>query len=52
MKIGVIIEARMSSTRLPGKVMMKIKNVQMISLLVDRLKQVKNINKIVVAKTS
>ncbi len=50
-KFGAIVEARMGSSRLPGKVMMKIKNVPMISLLVDRLKQVKKINKIVVATT-
>ena len=50
-KFGAIVEARMGSTRLPGKVMMKIKNLAMISLLVDRLKQVKKINKIIVATT-
>ena len=51
-KFGAIVEARMGSTRLPGKVMMKVKNVPMISLLIDRLKQVKKINKIIVATTN
>ncbi len=50
-KFGAIIEARMGSARLPGKVMMKVKNVPMISLLIDRLKEVKKIKKIIVATT-
>ena len=50
-KFGAIIEARMGSARLPGKVMMKIKNVPIISLLIDRLKEVKKIKKIIVATT-
>ena len=51
MKIGVIIEARMSSTRLPGKVLMKIKNKTMLGFIVDRIKLVKKIKNIVVATT-
>ena len=44
-KYGAIIEARMGSSRLPGKIVLKINNIPTIILLVDRLKQVRNINK-------
>ena len=44
-KYGAIIEARMGSTRLPGKVILKINNIPTIILLIDRLKQVKSIRK-------
>ena len=50
-KYAAIIEARMGSTRLPGKVILKINNIPTIILLIDRLKQVKSINKIIVATT-
>jgi len=50
-KYGAIIEARMGSQRLPGKVMMKINGKPTILLLINRLKQVEDIKKIVVATT-
>jgi len=46
---GAVIEARMGSSRLPGKVLLKVNDVPLILLLVDRLKQVKKLKKIVVA---
>ena len=46
-----IIEARMGSSRLPGKVVLNVNNIPMIILLIDRLKQVRDINKIIVATT-
>lgn len=51
MKYGAIIEARMTSSRLPGKVMYKINGRTMIEHLVSRLKKVKKIEKIVLATT-
>jgi len=51
MKYTAIIEARMGSSRLPGKVMMPINKIPMIILLIDRLKQVKYLDKIIVATT-
>lgn len=51
-KIDAIIEARMSSTRLPGKVMLKVNKLPMIELLVDRLRQSKKIRKIIIATTT
>jgi len=50
-KYAAIIEARMGSSRLPGKVTLKINNIPTIILLIDRLKQVKSIDKIIVATT-
>ena len=49
--IDAIIEARMGSSRLPGKVMLKINKLPMIELLVDRLRQSKEIRKIIIATT-
>lgn len=46
-----IIEARMKSSRLPGKVLKPILGKPMLELLVERIKQSKCIDKIVVATT-
>ena len=43
--IDVIIEARMGSSRLPGKVMLKVNGLPIIKLLIDRLKMSKGIRK-------
>jgi spore coat polysaccharide biosynthesis protein SpsF len=51
MKIGVIIEARMSSTRLPGKVLMKVNNKSMLQLIIDRVNVIKKIDTTIVATT-
>ena len=50
-KIDAIIEARMNSSRLPGKVMLKIKNIPVLELLVERLRNVNGLKKIVIATT-
>ncbi len=52
MNIVATIEARMSSSRLPGKVLLESKGIPMLGHLVNRLKQVKIINKIVLATTT
>ncbi len=52
MKIVCIIEARMSSTRLPGKVLMEAAGQSFIEHIVKRLKVVKLIDEIVVATTN
>ena len=51
MTIGCIIEARMASNRLPGKVMLKVNRKPMIEYLIDRIKRVKKIKKIIIATT-
>lgn len=51
MKIVSTIEARMTSSRLPGKVMMKAAEKPMLEHLVNRLKTVKSIDEIIIATT-
>lgn len=51
-KVVVSIEARMNSSRLPGKMLMEIGNKPIIQHLVDRLRSCKTIDDIVIATTS
>ena len=51
MKIVATIEARMSSTRLPGKVMMPVLGKPILHYLVEMLKSVPSIDEIVLATT-
>ncbi|MFU0784416.1 MAG: 3-deoxy-manno-octulosonate cytidylyltransferase [Thermoanaerobacterium thermosaccharolyticum] len=51
MNVVCIMQARTGSTRLPGKVLKKICGKTVLEHDIDRLKRVKNINKIVVATT-
>ena len=51
MKLGAIIEARMNSSRLPGKILYKAAGKSFLQHLIDRLKKIKQINKIVIATT-
>ncbi|MCD4679457.1 MAG: glycosyltransferase family protein [Bacteroidales bacterium] len=49
MKASIIIQARMSSTRLPGKVMMKISGKPLIGHMILRLEHCKKVDNIIVA---
>ena len=49
MKIVAIVQARMGSSRLPGKVLKTIVNKPMIELLLTRLSQSRELNEIIVA---
>jgi len=54
MKIGVIIQARTSSKRLPGKVLMPLpfgSGISVLQQVVRRLKRSKKINEIIIATT-
>ncbi|WP_209121611.1 cytidylyltransferase domain-containing protein [Alkalihalobacillus sp. BA299] len=51
MKIGAIIQARMGSTRLSGKVMKQIMGKTVLSHVIERVKQSKLIEDIVIATT-
>ena len=51
MKIIATIEARMSSSRLPGKVLLEASGQSMIEHLVNRLKNVPSLDEIVLATT-
>ncbi len=52
MKIVAVIQVRMGSTRLPGKVMKEVVGKPVLELLIERLGHSKLINQIVVATTS
>lgn len=47
-----IIQARMGSTRLPNKVLMKIMDKPMLWYIVDRLKRAKNVDDVVIATSN
>lgn len=51
MKVGVIIQARMGSSRLPGKVLMEIGGVPLLSYLHNRLKSLRKRYSLIVATT-
>ena len=47
--IAAIIQARLTSTRLPRKVLKEFKGMSVIEIVVERLKQSKNLDEIIVA---
>lgn len=49
MKIGIIIQARMGSTRFPGKVLKKIEDKSLLELQYRRLKNSRKANRIIIA---
>lgn len=51
MKVGVIIQARMGSSRLPEKVLMEIEGKPIFCHIVERLKNAKNVDEIILATT-
>ena len=51
-RIVASIEARLNSSRLPGKVLKKIHGKPSIELLIDRLRLSKNIDDIIIATTN
>lgn len=51
MKVGIIVQARMGSSRLPGKVLMKIQDKTILEHVFDRLKQCKKVDEIILATT-
>lgn len=52
MKIGAFITVRLGSTRLPNKALLEIKGKPTIVHLIERIKQAKNLDKIVLCTTT
>ena len=52
MKVFVIIQARMGSTRLPGKVLMRILDKTILEYVVERVQRAWNISGVVIATTN
>jgi len=52
MKVVAIIQARMSSTRLPGKVLKRASGQTMLERMLERVKQARLVDQIVVATTT
>lgn len=52
MKIGAIIQARMGSTRLHGKVMKTLEEKTVLAHVIDRVRQSKMIDEIIIATTT
>lgn len=50
--IGAIIQARMGSSRLPGKVLKEIGNKTLLEFQIDRIQQVSSLQKIIVATST
>lgn len=52
MTTGAVIQARMSSTRLPGKVLLDAAGKPLLSHLIERLRRCKNLDAVIVATSS
>ena len=52
MKTVAIVQARMTSTRLPGKIMRPVLGKPLLELLVERLKRAKGVDDVVIATTT
>ena len=52
MKIVIIVQARMTSTRLPGKVLKEILGKSLLEYHIERLRRVKSVDDIVIATTT
>lgn len=51
MKVVAVVQARMESTRLPGKVLMDIEGQTMLGRVIERVRQARELNDVVVATT-
>lgn len=52
MKVIVVTQARSGSTRLPNKVLLKIEDKTLLQIHIDRIKQAKQIDDIIIATTT
>ena len=52
MRVGIIIQARMTSTRLPGKVLMTVMGKPLLEYQIERLQRVRSADDIIIATTT
>lgn len=52
MTVGAVIQARMGSTRLPGKVLLDIAGTPMLARVVDRAQRAQTIDRVILATTT
>ena len=50
MQFAIIIQARLGSKRLPGKVLKEFKGYNILNVLISRLRKSKNVKNIIIAK--
>lgn len=50
--VGAIVQARLGSTRLPGKALLDIEGLSMLARVVDRVRRAKRIDRVIVAVPS
>lgn len=52
MTVGAIVQARMGSTRLPGKALLDIAGMSMLARVIDRTRRARTIDRVIVATTT
>lgn len=52
MKVGIIVQARMTSTRLPGKVLLPVLGKPLLAYQIERLRRVRGADEIIIATTT
>jgi spore coat polysaccharide biosynthesis protein SpsF len=52
MTVGAIVQARMGSTRLPGKALLDIEGTSMLARVIDRTRRARSIDRVIVATTT
>lgn len=52
MKVGIIVQARMTSTRLPGKVLLPVLGKSLLEYQIERLRRVRSSDEIIIATTT
>lgn len=52
MAVGAIVQARMGSTRLPGKALADIEGAPMLARVIDRIRRAQTVDRVIVATTT